>query len=135
MKTLWLGLIGLLLIQPVYAEVVDIDIDRFKALMADGIVVIDVRTPQEWRQTGIIENSIPIMFFDEKRRPHVEQWLLQASKYSSPDNELILICRSGNRSKTIATFISKHYGYNNVYNVAGGIRQWLLKGNQTVTLN
>ena len=135
MKTVWLSLIGFLLIQPINAEVVDIDINRLKMLMSEGVVVIDVRTPKEWKQTGIVENSIPIMFFDEKRRPHIEQWLLQASEFSSPENELILICRSGNRSKSIAYFLSKQHGYKSVYNVAGGIRQWLRLGNQTVTPN
>ena len=28
--------------------------------------IIDIRTPAEWRETGIIEGSYTIMFFDEK---------------------------------------------------------------------
>ena len=31
-----------------------------------GIKIIDIRTSSEWKDTGIIENSIPITFFDEQ---------------------------------------------------------------------
>ena len=135
MKVFSLYILSFFLTQTLNAEVIDIDINRLKVLMTAGIVVIDVRTPREWQHTGIVENSIPIMFFDEKRRPHTQQWLQQASSYSAPENELILICRTGNRSKIIASYLSKQHGYKRVYNVAGGIKHWLRQGNQTVAPN
>ena len=117
----------------IWAEVVDIDIKELQTMNSSGdIVVIDVRTPKEWQQTGIVKGSIPIMFFDEKRKAHAREWMNQASAHITPENEVILICRSGNRSKTIANYLSQQHGYKRVYNVKGGIKQWLRFGNKTV---
>ena len=132
MKSRWVVLFCLVLTQIALAEVVDIDIKKFQTLLDSGVVVIDVRTPKEWRQTGVVEGSIPIMFFDEKRKPHAQQWMSEAGDYSSPDQDLILICRSGNRSKTIANYLTQRHGYKRVYNVKGGIKEWLRLGNKTV---
>ena len=115
------------------AEVVDITIEQLQTLMvSEDVTIIDVRTPREWQQTGIVTGSIPIMFFDEKRRPHAEQWLQQVSIYTTPEQELVLICRTGNRSKIIANYLVKQQGYTRVYNVKDGIKHWLRLGHETV---
>lgn len=114
------------------AEVKDIGIDELKALMSEGVTVIDVRTPGEWAQTGIVDGSIPIMFFDEKRKAHPIKWLNSASSYIQPGKKVALICRSGNRSKVIGKYLVKHHGYQHVYNVKGGIISWVKHGNKTV---
>jgi len=129
--------IGLLLVcvalcQTIFAEVVEIDEEGLKQLMAAGVPVIDVRTPGEWNKTGIVGGSIPIMFFDEKRKPQAQQWMQEAEEYIQPEREVAIICRTGNRSKTVADFLTNQHGYKKVYNVTGGITNWLAKGNKTV---
>lgn len=126
-------ILTLLLIQAVRAEVIDISIDEMQSLMtSDDIVVIDVRTPREWQQTGIVAGSLPIMFFDERRKPLAQEWLDQASAHIASNQELILICRTGNRSKIIANYLTQQHGYERVYNVKKGITQWLRLGHKTV---
>lgn len=133
MLSRYLLLFYYLLPSVIWAEVVDIDTKELQTMISSGnIVVIDVRTPKEWQQTGIVEGSIPIMFFDEKRKAHAQKWIHQASAHIAPENEVILICRSGNRSKTIANYLSQQHGYKRVYNAKGGIKQWLRHGNKTV---
>ena len=114
------------------SEVKDITINELKALMSEGVTVIDVRTPEEWGKTGIVQGSIPIMFFDEKRKAHPREWLIAAANYIQPDKKVALICRSGNRSKVIGKYLVKEHGYQQVYNVKGGIISWVKHGNKTV---
>ncbi len=114
------------------AEVRDVDINQLKELIASGVTVIDVRTPGEWKQTGLVENSIPIMFFDEKRKPRPIEWMNQASDYIQPEGEVALICRTGNRSKIIGNYLIRQHGFQNVYNVKGGIVSWMKDGNKTI---
>ena len=129
----WLIIVALLLIQVAYAaEVTEIDVQGLEKLMASGVTVIDVRTPGEWKQTGVVEGSIPIMFFDEKRQPLIQEWMQQASNHISPDKQVAIICRSGNRSKVVGNFLIKQHGYESVYNVTGGIKAWIAQGNKTV---
>ena len=48
------------------------------------------------------------------------------------DEDLILICRSGNRSSVIANFLAERAGYTKVYNVSEGILKWIDDGNPVV---
>ena len=67
-----LSLVIMLLIFPyltvdtVKAEVIQVDNEALKQLLNAGVPLIDVRTASEWQQTGIIEGSHLLTFFDEK---------------------------------------------------------------------
>ena len=135
MRTLrWFLLVVLFISNNVFAEVVQISTEQLKQLLASDVKIIDVRTPGEWKQTGVVEGSHLIMFFNEKRQPLTEQWMQQTSELISPDQELILICRSGNRSGMIANYLSKQHQFVRVYNVQKGIKDWIAKGNKTVSV-
>ena len=127
-------LLCFLLILPLtlLADVVDIDAHQLNEMMEQDVVIIDVRTPGEWQQTGIVEGSIPIMFFNERNQPLADEWLAQASEHVSKDKKLILICRTGNRSGVIANYLVKVQGYQDVLNVKGGIVSWKRAGYKTV---
>ena len=126
-------LCALLLTQVACAvEVAEIDTKRLEELIASGVTVIDVRTPREWKQTGIVEGSLPIMFFDERRKAHPQKWMQQASAHINADSPIAIICRTGSRSKAVGNFLIKQHGYQNVYNVTGGITSWVASGNKTV---
>ena len=84
-----------------------------------GIKVIDIRTKGEWIQTGIVKNAITITFFDEKGRYDVTKFLQDINKHIDKTKEFAIICRTGNRTTTVANFLGKQ-GYN-VINLKGGI--------------
>ena len=79
-------------------------------LIAQDVLVIDVRTTQEW-QSGHLEEA-----------QHIEwQDILSISESVSKDKEIYLYCRSGNRSGK-ATKILIDAGYINAIN-AGSIQE------------
>ncbi len=114
------------------AEVKHINNKELEALIQSGIPVIDVRRAEEWRQTGIVDGSHLITFFDAKGRYDVKSWLSKLDKIAKPDEPFILICRTGNRTGTISHFLDKKLGYSKVYNVQKGITHWISKGNKTI---
>ncbi len=65
-----------------------------------------------------------ITFFDEKGNYDLDQWHEKLLENSSYNKDLIIICRSGRRSKIAAEIISKKFGIN-VYNAKNGIRSWI----------
>lgn len=91
-----------------------------------GIKIIDIRTSSEWKDTGIIENSIPITFFDEQGHYNADAFLEQLNKHVKKDREFALICRTGNRTVAVSDFLSKN-GYK-VVNLKGGIVKLLKQG-------
>lgn len=116
---------------PGAAGVIDIDNQQLKALIDKGVPLVDVRTPKEWHDTGVVKGSRRLMFFDERGRYDINSWLAELAAVAKPGEPVILICRSGNRSAKIATFLSQRTGYKTVYNVKNGIKQWLAEGNPT----
>ena len=63
-------------------------------------------------------------FFDEKGNYDLDQWHEKLLENSSYNKDLIIICRSGRRSKIAAEIISKKFGIN-VYNAKYGIKSWI----------
>ncbi len=115
---------------PLRAEFINLPPAELQAMLARGVPLVDVRTAPEWHQTGVVKGSHLITFFDERGRYDVEKWMAEFSKVASPDQPVILICRSGNRTGQIGRFLDTKMGYEHVYDVAGGIKAWLREGNE-----
>lgn len=116
MKKLLLGL--LIFTASLYAEVQHIAAtpDFFKK----EIPVIDIRTPGEWKQTGIVKGAHTIMFFDERGAYNVDKFLIELNKVVKKDEPFALICRTGSRTAMISDFLDKELGYK-VINLTGGM--------------
>lgn len=106
------------------ADIVEIDNAELARLHAAGVPLIDVRTAQEWQETGIVPGSHLITFFDEQGRADPASWLEKAQAVAKPGQPVAIICRSGNRSGKVGQFLSGQAGYAKVYNVKEGIRGW-----------
>ncbi|MCK5110346.1 MAG: rhodanese-like domain-containing protein [Arcobacteraceae bacterium] len=90
-----------------------------------NVIVIDIRTPPEWVQTGIVPTGKKIMFFDEKGGYDISSWLGKFVKLVKNKNQpFVLVCRTGNRTGTVGNFLSKELQYKNVYHLENGIVSW-----------
>ncbi len=96
-----------------------------------NIKIIDIRTPAEWKETGIVKGSYTIMFFDEKGNFNVESFLRQLNMVVKKDEQFALICRVGSRTGMVSEFLSEKLGYN-VINLKGGIMKMIHDGYKTV---
>src|SRR3972149_4328047 len=83
-----------------------------------NFVIMDVRTPEEYRE-GYIENSVNINYLGKTFRNEVLK--LDRTKI------YLLYCRSGRRSKEVQD-IMKGLGFKEVYNMPGGILEWQAEG-------
>lgn len=117
-------MIMLLMAVSLFAEVKNQYIDQ--KLIDSGVQIVDIRTPGEWKQTGLVKGSIPIMFFDERGKYDIPLFLTTLNKKVDTKKEFALICRTGSRTKTVANFLSQEYGYK-IINLQGGIMYGLGK--------
>jgi len=85
-------------------------------------ILVDVRTEDEYN-SGYIENSLNIDYFSN-------DFSVNADKLDK-NTPIILYCRSGNRSSMSANKISK-LGFKEIYNLEGGILEWIEEGNAIV---
>ena len=128
MKSLLPALCLTLLATVARAETVDVSNAELSRLLAAGVPLIDIRTPGEWSETGIVPGSHPLTFFDEKGKADPAAWLEKAKRIVKPNEPVALICRSGSRTKAVSEFLSQKAGYAKVYNVKDGIRAWAKDG-------
>ena len=114
------------------AEVIDIDNAQFDALRKAGVPVVDIRLQSEWEETGIVPGSRLLTFFDAQGRANAPLWLERVKPIAGPNDPVIVICRSGNRTRAVSQFLSQQAGYSKVYNVRSGIKGWMAAGGQTM---
>lgn len=126
------GFGSILLALTARAEVEHVDNAGLQRLIADGVTLVDVRTPGEWRHTGIVEGSETLTFFDENGRYDAAAWVAELNRIVGPDRPLALICATGARSRAVSQFLDGQVGYSRVYNVQDGIRAWINGGERTV---
>ena len=112
------------LCSPLWAEVIDINNEELQALMEKGVPLIDMRTPGEWQSTGVVAGSHKIMSFDERRNIDIDKWVKSIQGLAKPEDEVILICRSGNRTRMLGNYLSSERGYTKVYHLKDGMKGW-----------
>jgi rhodanese-related sulfurtransferase len=75
-------------------------------------LIVDIREPYE----------LEISAIDCLKIPMAE---IESNISKLPKNGLIaILCKSGNRSKSIVNLLECEHGYENVYSVEGGINGW-----------
>ena len=116
----------------VLAEVKNINNHEIISLMKSGVPVVDIRRADEWIDTGIIEQSHLITFFDKKGSYSVEEWLPKLRKIAKEGDPVIIICRSGRRSGIVSKFLDDQANYKSVYNASGGILSWISSKNKII---
>ena len=112
----------------------EINVSELKALQAKGVPVIDIRTPQEWKETGVIKGAHQMMFFDIQGAAHAKEWLEDLSKINKDKKSpLIIYCAHANRTKAVGNWLVDKLGYTHVYELKGGIEYgWRDLGEKTV---
>jgi len=87
----------------------------------NGGLIVDIRTPPEWAQTGVIEGAKLVTFSDP-------QSFLDAVWPEIEDGrDLLLVCRSGGRTAAAGQYLSQVIP-NRVVSVAGGMINILAGG-------
>ncbi|WP_306044716.1 rhodanese-like domain-containing protein [Nioella sp. MMSF_3534] len=87
----------------------------------DSVLLVDIRRPEEWQQTGVIDGALLITYADRDSflsalRPHLQD-----------GQSLALICRTGNRTSRATRQIAEAVDAP-VIDVAGGMVRVLREG-------
>lgn len=95
--------------------------DAARLVAAGQAVLIDIREPAEWAETGVVKGAVllPKSDFDGPQK----QW--KDFLAQSGDKQLILYCRSGNRAGVLGAVLAQQG--RKVAN-AGGLKDWRSAG-------
>ncbi len=78
----------------------------------EDIQLVDVREQNEYDFANINGDLVPMSSFQNN-----------VDKFSR-DKKVIVQCRSGKRSADVIRFLEANHGYDNLYNLVGGILAW-----------
>jgi rhodanese-related sulfurtransferase len=91
-------------------------------------VLVDIRTPEEWRDTGVPDGAIRL----DMTSPAFEA-RLAALRAENPGKPIILICRTANRSRRVQEALLAR-GWRDIIDTRGGLlgdgrnKGWLDEG-------
>ena len=103
--------------------------EAYKKAKTGEIILVDVRTPGEWAQTGVGEGAIGI---DMQGGQEFINSLMQLRQLY-PEKPIALICRTGNRSSAVFDYL-KSQGASGFMDVTEGMaggpngRGWIPRG-------
>ncbi len=117
--------VELLAVQPPPFD--SIDNNQLKAKIERGVKLIDIRRPEEWKETGVVEGSIQATAFNADGR-FLASFVEMLQTTVQPDEEFVLICRTGNRTAALSNWLVTRGGYKNVLNHRDGITNWIGEG-------
>ena len=83
--------------------------------LAGEIILVDVRTPEEWADTGIGEGAIALDMRTDGFVP-----ALVALRRANPETPIAMICRTGNRSQFVVSALAGQ-GFPGLVDVAEGM--------------
>ncbi|PTE13422.1 rhodanese-like domain-containing protein [Pseudogemmobacter blasticus] len=70
-------------------------------MQASGALVVDIRTPEEWAETGVIDGAKLVTFTD------ADSFLAAIGPEIADGRDLVLVCRSGRRSGIAAEALAE----------------------------
>lgn len=98
------------------------------AAKAGKLVLVDIRTPEEWADTGVPEGAIKLDMTGSAFEVR-----LAALKLDHPGKPIALICRTGNRTSIVQKTLAAR-GWKELVGVRGGLlgnpkdKGWLAEG-------
>ena len=98
----------------------------------DGVVIVDIRRPDEWSQTGVIAGAKTVTAFETNGCLHPEFQQKFIALVPSPDTPVLLYCRSGSRTANLGTALLEQLGFSQVTHLRGGILSWKADGYDTI---
>jgi len=89
-------------------------------ILDSELPIVDVRTPPEWRETGLVKGAIPIMFFNQQGQPQINAFLKELNEKVDTTQPFAIICHTGSRTSVIAPWLAENFNYK-VINLLGGM--------------
>ena len=131
-RTLTITIFLMISSMSLFAEIVEVNNDKIDKLIKVGVPLVDIRTEREWYETGVIDQSNLLTFFDKYGNSKVEEWITKFEKIAGRKDPVIIICRSGRRSRVVANYLVQKENYLTVYHATNGIKSWIESNNRIV---
>ena len=90
-----------------FAEIYEVNNEKIKILLENSATLIDIRTEGEWHETGVINSSHLLTFFDKDGNYDFKKWMIEIGEIADGNGPVIIMCRSGRRSHIVTSMMIK----------------------------
>tara|TARA_B100000579_G_C22786882_1_gene832378 strand:+ start:67 stop:441 length:375 start_codon:yes stop_codon:yes gene_type:complete len=118
-----------------FAEIHEVNNEKIKILLESSVPLIDIRTEGEWHETGVINSSHLLTFFKKDGNYDFKKWMYEVGQIVDENGPIIIICRSGRRSRIVSNMIIKENSEYIIYHATNGIKSWIESSNKTIKPN
>ena len=116
------------IVESIKANINQVTVDNLAENLAKNIVLIDVREPDEFKESHIAGSvNFPRGVLEMQLDTHPEFKGAESPLEEMDKFPIYLICRSGARSALAAESLQR-MGFSNVLSVTGGMMEWSKKG-------
>ena len=134
-KLLAISLFFLLNSTQLIAKIFEVNNDKIKMLLGTNVPLIDIRTEGEWYETGVIKSSHLLTFFEKDGSHDFRKWMIEVGEIANENGPVIILCRSGRRSRIVSNMIFKENADYLIYHATYGIKSWIKSNNKTFKPN
>lgn len=114
-------------------ELTPLNTEAVNTLSAQGALLVDIRTPAEWKATGVIPGSHLQTFFNDEGRFDLPAFANALNQFSpDPSKPVVLVCRSGHRSEQAGKLLAALWPDRRILHLDHGIKAWMGEGRATV---
>ena len=110
----------------------DLSSTELMAQQSNGVVIVDMRRNEEWKDTGIIDGAETITAFTKAGSLHPDFQEKFTELVSDPDTPFVLYCRSGRRTGILRDALETSMGFTKAMHLSGGIVGWKKDGKNLV---
>lgn len=89
--------------------------EAYSAVQSNEMIILDIRSPGEWAETGVAKGAWPVTMHDPSFGPNLQKIV---ARY--PDVPIALICATGGRSNYVADVLGKN-GLEGVIDITEGM--------------
>jgi rhodanese-related sulfurtransferase len=93
--------------------------EAYQLAQAKAATIVDVRTPEEWRDVGHVEGPSLVVWPRSGGEAEVRNFLVQLQELYDPSQPLLFLCRTGVRSH-YAAHVATAAGFQKAYNILEG---------------
>jgi len=93
--------------------------DAYRRARSGEIILLDIRSPGEWRQSGVPRGALPVTLHDRNGIEAFYRAILAATG-NDKSKPIALICATGNRSRWAQGFLASK-GFTGIENVGEGL--------------
>ena len=112
------------------ADVINIDNRKLSNLIEKEVKIIDVRTQNEWKSTGIIKESFLVSLLNKNKKFIFKDWYSMFENKFGKNKSIVFVCASGVRSNYISHLVQRRKPDLKIYNLEKGINHWIRSGNK-----